>query len=84
MERKTEHDSFSLIFLYWMLFKVSDCFTLRAFIPDLKRNSSIESPLFYFRNPIAVLAWKYSFYIFPFTFIMSPFPNQVLSIEHLG
>lgn len=39
MERKAEHDSFSFIFVNWMLFKVSECFTLRAFIPYLKRKS---------------------------------------------
>lgn len=94
MERKAEHGSFSLIILYWMLFKVAECFTLRAFNPYLKKNSLIELPLFYFRNPIVTLAWKYSLYISPFTFIISPlprgsllprpFPDQDLSTEHLG
>lgn len=37
-ERKAEYGSFPLIFSYQVLFQVSECFTLGAFIPYLKRN----------------------------------------------
>lgn len=42
-ERKAEYGSFSLIFSYWILFKVSEGFTPGAFILYLKKNWVISS-----------------------------------------
>lgn len=61
---------------------------------DIWTLPQMESLIFYFRSPTAGLAWSYSFYILPFTFMLScflvdsllpkPFPNQVLSVGYSG
>lgn len=95
-DRKAEHSSFPSIFSYWMPFKVSECFTLGAFIPYFKRNSSLdgitliftlETPLQYLPGNTAFIFCRLLLYYPHFLvgcLLPRPFPNQVLGVGYLG